>query len=92
MLRHKIEKFDVRRFMGLLERSKLARYSSSRGSLYFSSRGPRAFGVDFCCRDCRICRDVCRSHEIISSLFQPSARFYSFQRELQWPRHLRDDL
>lgn len=67
MLRHKIEKFDVRRFMGLLERSKLARYSSFRGSLYFSSRGPCAFRVDFCCQDRCVCRDVCRSNETVLS-------------------------
>jgi len=37
------------------------------------------------------CRDVCRSNETFSSLFQPSARFYSLQRELPL-RHLQDDL
>lgn len=42
MLKHKIEKFDVRRFMGLLERSKLARYSSFCEPLYFSFRSSRA--------------------------------------------------
>lgn len=49
--KHKIEKFDVRQFMGVLERSKVAHYSSFRGSLYFSSLTSRGLSaVDFCRR------------------------------------------
>lgn len=92
MLRHKIEKFDVRRFMGLLERSKLARYSSFRGSLYFSSRGPHAFRMDFCCRDrCTVPRCLSFKRNLLLSFSTFSARFYSLQRELSL-RHLQDDL
>lgn len=47
MLKHKIEKFDAQRFMGVLERSKVARYLSFRGSLYFSCHSSRALGANF---------------------------------------------
>jgi len=91
MLKHKIEKFDVRRFMGGLESSKLARYSSFCGSLYFSFRSSRRTlsALDFCYRSrCRRCLSLKRN---LTSLFQPFPRFYSPQRELPLC-HLRDDL
>lgn len=85
MLKHKIEKFDVRRFMGLLERSKLARYSSFRYIFLSVVRGRPT--VDFCCRAGVFVAQT----KSFPSLSRIPSRFYSLQRELPL-RHLRDDL
>lgn len=91
--KHKIEKFDVRRFMGVLERSKVARYSSFRGSLYFSSRSSRGLStVDFCCRALSLpgCLSFKRNPPpLFNTDFSPV--FTYLKRELPL-RHLRDDL
>lgn len=107
MLKHKIEKFDVRRFMGVLEGSKLARLFLllfSFGSLYFSFRSSRALSLfrgEWIFVATPRCRGVCRSNETIFSLSlslrspSPPPVPHPYppppQRELSL-RHSRDDL
>lgn len=90
--KHKIEKFDVRRFMGVLERSKVARYSSFRGSLYFSFRSScELSAVDFCCFALSLpaCLSLKRNPPFFT---RTSSRFFTYlERELPL-RHLRNDL
>lgn len=90
MLKHKIEKFDVRWFMGLLERSKLARYSSFREPLYFSfpyfAGAPRWIFVAALVAGVFVAQT-----KAFPSLSRSSPSFYSLQCELPL-RHLRNDL
>lgn len=87
MLKHKIEKFDVRRFMGLLERSKLARCSSFREPLYFSFAGtPRWIFVAVLVAGVFVALT-----KAFPSLSRSPSRFYSLQYELSL-RHLCNDL